>query len=68
MTLSELFEQVRDLPPETPVCIAEVDEAAGFTVDGVEIVRNAKIETDAADGTEGIDLGDGDATVVVLRW
>lgn len=29
MTLQDFMEQVRDLPPETPVCIAEVDEASG---------------------------------------
>ena len=50
MTLAELFEQVKDLPPETPVCVAEVDEAAGANVDGVEIVRSAALQSDAADG------------------
>ncbi len=68
MTLAELFEQVKDLPPETPVCVAEVDEAAGANVDGVEIVRSAALQSDAADGAEAVELGGGEDTVVVLRW
>ncbi|RBP14040.1 hypothetical protein DFR50_11064 [Roseiarcus fermentans] len=68
MTLAELFEAVKDLPPETPVCVAEIDEAAGANVDGVEVVRDAKLESDAADATEAVEFGAGADTVVVLRW
>ena len=35
MTLRELMEQIKDLPPDTLVCAAEVDEAFGANVAGV---------------------------------
>ena len=68
MTLSELFERVKDLPPETPVCVAEEDEAAGMNVAGVEVVREAET-TERRDGRSGGGRDRaGEDTVVVIRW
>ena len=68
MTLRDFFDQVTDLPPDTPICVAEVDEAAATNVAAVEIVRDARRQSGAADGTEAVEFGAGADTVIVLRW
>jgi hypothetical protein len=68
MTVRELLEQVKDLPPETLVCTAELEEAFGANIAGVELVESARIESRKADGTEAVDLGNGDDKVLVIRW
>ena len=68
MTVQDLLDRVRALPPETPVCVAEVDEAAGMNIAGLEVVRDARRQGAAADGAEAIELANGGETVVVLRW
>ena len=68
MTLQDFMDQVKDLPPETMLCVAEVDEASGMTVAGLEIVNNAKVESSEADETETVDLANGEETVLVVRW
>ena len=68
MTLQDLFDQLKNLPPDTPVCVAEEDEAAGMNVAGLEVVRDAKLQSGSADGTEAVELANGGDTVVVLRW
>jgi hypothetical protein len=68
MTLRELLEQVKNFPPETVVCTAEVDEAFGVNIDSIEYVEKAKVGGRKADGTEAIDLNDGNERVLVIRW
>jgi hypothetical protein len=66
--LRELMERVKDLPPETVVCTAEVDEAFAVNIADVEVVDQAKLGSRKADGTESIDLNNGNERVVVIRW
>jgi hypothetical protein len=68
MTLRELLEEVKDLPPETLVCAAEVDEAFGMNLAEVEIVDDARIGSRKPDGAEAIQLDGGTDKVVVIRW
>ena len=68
MTLRELMEQIKDLPPDTLVCAAEVDEAFGANVAGVEVLDDARVESKKPDGTESIELANGRDRVVVIRW
>ena len=68
MTLQEFLDQVKDLPPETQMCVAEVDEAFAMNLAGLELVRNAKLQSETADGTEAVELGNGEETVLVARW
>ncbi len=68
MKLRELLDKVKDLPPDTLVCAAEVDEAFGANVAGIEIVEDAGIGSRRADGKEAVELGNGGETVVVVRW
>ena len=68
MTLRDFFEQVKDLSPDTPVCVAEADEAALTDVAGVEVVRDAKRESGEDDDAAAVEPGAGGDMVVVLRW
>ena len=68
MTLQDFMDRVKDLPPETPLCVAEVDEASAMNVAGVEVVRDAKMQSDEADGTETVELGSGQDTILLVRW
>jgi len=68
MTLQDFMNQVKDLPPETPVCVAEVDEASAMNVSGLEVVHDAKLQGSEADGMESVELGGGDETVLLVRW
>jgi hypothetical protein len=67
-TLREFLNQVENLPPDTLLCVAEVDEAFAAHVAEVEIVSDAKEQNRKAEGTEAVELGNGKQTVVVIRW
>ncbi|ANY81818.1 sugar phosphorylase [Microvirga ossetica] len=67
-TLRDFLRQVQNLPPDTLLCVAEVDEAFAAHVEEVEIVENAKEQDRKAQGTEAVELGNGSQTVVVIRW
>jgi hypothetical protein len=68
MKLREFLEQVKDLPPETLLCVAEVDEAFAMNVASVEHLSDAKTQSQQADGTEAVELANGKESVLVLRW
>lgn len=68
MTVRELMDQMKNFPPETVVCAAEIDEAFGVNIDSVEFVEKARIGSRKADGTEAIDLNNGNERVLVIRW
>jgi hypothetical protein len=67
-TLRDFLKQVENLPPDTLLCVAEVDEAFAANVVEVEIVENAKAQNRKAEGTEAVELANGSETVVVIRW
>ena len=67
-TLRDFLKQVENLPPDTLVCVAEVDEAFAANVAEIEIVENAKAQNKNANGTEAVELANGSQTVVVIRW
>ncbi|WP_274426820.1 sugar phosphorylase [Chelativorans sp. YIM 93263] len=68
MTVGEVLEQLKDLPPDTLLCVAEIDEAFAVNVASVEIVEDAKAQSRQASGREAVELGHGDDQVVVIRW
>jgi hypothetical protein len=81
MTLREFMDRVRDLPADTVLCVAEVDETFAVVAGGVEVVDDARtIEDDDEDPgdvagdvedvdiLETVELANGDRTVVVIRW
>ena len=68
LTLREFLKQVENLPPDTLVCVAEVDEAFAANVVEVEIVEDAKAQNRKAEGAEAVELGNGSQRVVVIRW
>ncbi len=68
MTLRDPLDPIKDLPPETPVCVAEEDKAAGMNVSSVEILQDARRRPRGAEGVEAVEFEVGDETVVVLRW
>ena len=67
-TLREFLTQVEKLPPDTLLCVAEVDEAFATHVAEVEIVPDAKEQRRKTQGMEAVELGNGKQTVVVIRW
>jgi hypothetical protein len=67
-TLREFLKQVENLPPDTLLCVAEVDEAFAAHVVEVEIVENAKAQDTKAEGVEAVELANGSQRVVVIRW
>ena len=67
-TLRDFLKQVENLPPDTLVCVAEVDEAFAANVAEIEIVENARAQNKNANGTEAVELGNGSQTVIVIRW
>lgn len=67
-TLREFLKKVENLPPDTLVCVAEVDEAFAANVEEIEIVENAKTQKQKAQGIEAVELGNGNQKVVVIRW
>lgn len=68
LTLREFLRKVEDLPPDTLLCVAEVDEAFAANVANVEVVENAKAQSKNADGSEAVELANGNQKVVVIRW
>jgi len=68
VTLRDFLQKVENLPPDTLLCIAEVDEAFAANVAEVEVVEDAKTQNQKADGTEAVELGNGNQRVVVIRW
>ncbi len=67
-TLRDFLKQVENLPPDTLLCVAEVDEAFAAHVAEVEIIEDAKAQDLKAEGTEAVELGNGKQRVVVIRW
>lgn len=68
MTLRELLAKVEGLPPDTPVCTAEIDEAFGINIADLEVVEDANVGGRKPDGKEAIELGNGNQRVLVIRW
>ncbi len=67
-TLRDLLKKVENLPPDTLVCVAEVDEAFATHVAELEVIKDAKPQNGKASGIEAVELGNGSQTVVVIRW
>ena len=67
-TLREFLKQVENLPPDTLLCVAEVDEAFAANVVEVEIVEDANAQDTKAEGVEAVELANGNQRVVVIRW
>lgn len=67
-TLREFLKKVENLPPDTLVCVAEVDEAFAANVADIEIVEDARAQRQKAEGREAVELGNGKQKVVVIRW
>lgn len=67
-TLREFLKKVENLPPDTLLCVAEVDEAFAAHVEEIEIVEDARADDNKAEGTEAVELGNGKQTVLVIRW
>ncbi|UVC14422.1 sugar phosphorylase [Mesorhizobium onobrychidis] len=68
MKLRELMDQVKDMTPDTLVCAAEIDEAFAANIAGIETAESARIESRKPDGTEAVELANGNDKVVVIRW
>jgi hypothetical protein len=68
MKLGDFLKKVADLPPDTILCIAEVDEAFGSEIAEVEIIDNARQRSPDAADQEAIELANGTQKAVVLRW
>lgn len=67
-TLRDFLKKVENLPPDTLLCVAEVDEAFATHVEEFEIIENAKQQNKRSEGLEAVELGNGNQTVVVIRW
>lgn len=67
-TLRDFLKKVERLPPDTLLCVAEVDEAFAMYVEEFEIVKNAKRQNGKSEGSEAVELGNGNQTVLVIRW
>ncbi len=67
-TLRDFLKQVENLPPDTLLCVAEVDEAFAANVVEVEIVEDANAQDTKAEGVEAVELANGSQRVVVIRW
>jgi len=67
-TLRDFLKVVENLPPDTLLCVAEVDEAFAAHVEEFEVVENAKQQNRRAESTEAVELGNGSQTVLVIRW
>ena len=67
-TLRDFLKAVENLPPDTLLCVAEVDEAFATHVEEFEIVDNANPQNKRSEGLEAVELGNGTQTVVVIRW
>lgn len=67
-TLRDFLKIAQNLPPDTLLCVAEVDEAFAAHVEEFEIVEDAKPQNKKSDSTEAVELGNGKQTVLVIRW
>ncbi len=67
-TLRDFLKKVEKLPPDTLICVAEVDEAFAAHVEELEIIKNAKPQNNRPESLEAVELGNGRQTVVVIRW
>jgi hypothetical protein len=67
-TLRDFLKKVENLAPDTLLCVAEVDEAFAAHVEEFEIVEDAKPQNKRSEGLEAVELGNGNQTVVVIRW
>jgi hypothetical protein len=68
MKLREFLDKVKDLPPDTRLCAAEINEALAMNVARIEVLDHAKAQSEYADGRERIELANGNEKVVVIRW
>jgi len=67
-TLRDFLKKVENLPPDTLLCVAEVDEAFAAHVEEFEIIENAKKPNRKSESLEAVELGNGNQTVLVIRW
>ncbi|WP_243370304.1 sugar phosphorylase [Microvirga solisilvae] len=68
-TLRDFLKVVENLPPDTLLCVAEVDEAFAAHVEELEIVEDAKPQDNRKpESIEAVELGNGKQTVLVIRW
>ncbi|HZH09380.1 MAG TPA: sugar phosphorylase [Microvirga sp.] len=67
-TLRDFLKIVENLPPDTLLCVAEVDEAFASHVEEFEIVENAKPQNRKSESIEAVELGNGNQRVLVIRW
>ena len=68
MKLADFLKKIEGLDPNTVLCVAEVDEAFGSEVADVEVVTNARQRSPDAADQESVELANGTATVIVVRW
>lgn len=68
MKVRELMDRLKDLPPDTRLCVAEIDEAFAINAATVEIVEDARAYNEEASGREAVELGNGNDKVAVIRW
>lgn len=68
ITVGQLRDRLKDLPPHTPVCVAELEEAFANNVAGIDIVPDARMQRPDADAAEAVELANGSDSVLVLRW
>ena len=68
MKLGDFRKKTKDLGDDVILSVAEVDEAASLNITDVEIVAEAAVKTEKAEGAEAIDLDGGKQTTVVLRY
>jgi hypothetical protein len=67
-TLRDFLKKIENLPPDTLLCVAEVDEAFAAHMAEVEIIDDARLQDPKAAGIEAVELGNGNQTVIVIRW
>jgi hypothetical protein len=68
MTIKDLLDKIEGLPPDTTLCIAEIDERFASNVAEIEIADRADIQSHKANGAEVIDLEGGSQRVAIVRW
>jgi len=64
----EALDRLKDLPPETRICVAELEEAFAANIVEIDVIKNARTQSAQADGREAVELENGAETVVVVRW
>ena len=67
-TLRDFLKKIENLPPDTLLCVAEVDEAFAAHMAEVEIIDDARLQDPRSAGIEAVELGNGTQTVGVIRW